>query len=154
LAADLTFTTPTEADLDELAANMRPEDRDEIVASDGPDVRKTLAVALGWSVNALAVRSKDGLLCVFGTAAPSLLGDEAAPWMLGTDILARHPRTLTRVARRYIEEMLGVFPVLVNHVDTRNTASIRLLAWLGFTFDEPRPYGVAGLPFRRFEKRA
>jgi hypothetical protein len=154
LAADLTFLPVVPADLDELAANMRPADRDEITASNGADIRRTLGFSLLLSVNAFAVRSEEGLLCVFGTAAHSLLDDTGAIWMLGTPIVDKHPRTLSRVTRRYVAEMLRIFPILANWVDARNAASIKLLRWCGFTIGEPEPYGVRGLPFHRFEKRA
>jgi hypothetical protein len=77
-----------------------------------------------------------------------------SPWMLGTDTLDGLARTLARVARRYFDEVARVYPVLENHVDVRHTASIKLLEWLGCSFDEPRPYGVARLPFMRFERRS
>ena len=133
---------------------MRRADRREVLASSGPDVRGTVARSVTLSANCLAVRSSVGLLAIFGTAPLSLVSGEAAPWLLGTPLLFTRHRTLGRVARRYIGEMARAYPVLVNHVDARNAASIRLLAWLGFTIGDPAPYGAAGLPFRRFELRS
>jgi hypothetical protein len=62
--------------------------------------------------------------------------------MLGTAALDEPPRPLARVARRYFDEVARVYPVLENHVDVRNTASIKLLKWLGCSFDEPGPTGL------------
>ena len=49
--------------------------------------------------------------------------------------------------------MAGGYTWLVNWVDDRNTCAIRWLKWMGFTIHEPEPYGVANLPFRRFDMK-
>ena len=149
----VTFAATTGDDIAELARDMRAADRDEIVAAAGPDVLETLRLSVAASVDSWAARTPEGLLCIFGTAAMSLTAREGSPWMLGTPLLDRHRRSLIKTADAYIRGMLRVFPVLANHVDARNAASIKRLGWLGFEFGEPEPYGVQGLPFRRFERR-
>jgi hypothetical protein len=89
-----------------------------------------------------------------GVVPVSMATGIGSPWMLGTDALDHLSRPLARIARRYFDEVARVYPVLENQVDVRNTASIKLLKWLGCSFDEPRPYGAAGLPFMRFERRS
>lgn len=154
MAAELVFTDPTAHDIAELTRCMRPLDRGEVLAARGPDLLGAVASSVAISANSIAVRAPAGLLAIFGCAPVSLLGNTAAPWMLGTDLLAHHPRTLSRVARRYIHAMREHYPVLVNHVDARNAPAIRLLRWLGFSILPAAPYGVAGLPFHRFELRS
>jgi hypothetical protein len=83
-----------------------------------------------------------------------LLLGHAAPWQLGTNSLARFKRSHGKIARLYVEEASALYPSLENWVDDRNTASKRLLEWLGFTLEEPTPFGVEGLPFRKFWRRA
>ena len=144
----------TEGDIDALNANLSAADRDEIVAASGPDTRETIRLALSLSTHALAVEGeRDELLCLMGCAPISMLDGRGAPWMLGTPELRGYRRTLARVARRYFSEVARAYPVLVNHVDARNTESIKLLRWLGCRFDPPAPFGKAGLPFMRFEWR-
>ncbi len=151
--ARLSFAAPTDVDVEELAVDLREADRIEIGASHGADVRRTIRYAVRTSPEPWAVRSSDGLLCIFGIAVESLLDGSGAPWMLGTPLLDGRHRTLGLVARRYLAEMSRVYAVLTNQVDARNAASIRLLEWLGFDLGEPEPFGVSGLPFRRFEMR-
>lgn len=151
----VSYSQASRDDIGELDEDMRDADRAEIVASHGPDTLATLARAVRLSTHALTVRDADErLLCIMGVAPISLIEGIGSPWMLGTNTLGDWPRTLARDARRYIGEVARVYPVLENYVDVRNTASVTLLAWLGFSFDAPRPYGVAGLPFMRFEMRS
>ena len=155
MAAEITIRDVIERDIGLLDSSMRAADRDEIVASHGPDTRTTIARAVAASTHRLSIDAWDGdLLCVMGVAPISMATGVGSPWMLGTRGLDDHPRTLARVARRYFDEVAQVYAVLENHVDVRNTASIRLLKWLGCSFDEPRPYGVMRLPFMRFERRS
>ena len=42
------------------------------------------------------------------------------------------------------------FPYMFNYVDVRHKEAIRWLKWLGFTLNEPTPYGPFGLPFHKF----
>jgi hypothetical protein len=155
LAGRIIIREPEPGDTEALAAFMRQADHDEVVASHGPDVLATLDHALRISTHALTVLDAKGCLaCVMGTAPINMAAGIGCPWMLGTYVLDRLPRTLMRVSRRYFDEVARVYPVLENYVDVRNTASIRLLAWLGCSFDEPQPYGVSGLPFMRFELRS
>jgi hypothetical protein len=50
-----------------------------------------------------------------------------------------------------LPELLARHPHMVGMVDARYTLSIRWLRWLGAVVGEPRPFGVAGLPFCPFE---
>jgi hypothetical protein len=155
LAADIAIREVEPRDIDTLDAFMREADRDEIVASHGPDTRATIARAVAISTHCLSVEDAYGdLVCIMGVAPVSMAGGIGSPWMLGTDGLGDLSRTLARVAHRYFAEVSQVYPVLENHVDVRNTASVKLLKWLGCSFDEPKPYGVMGLPFMRFERRS
>jgi hypothetical protein len=133
---------------------LRQPDLDEIIASHGPDTLRTIENAVALSTHCLTVEHKGRLACIMGVAPVSMSSGIGSPWMLGTFVLDSLPRTLARVARRYFGEVAHVYPVLENYVDVRNTASITLLKWLGCSFDEPRPYGVQGLPFMRFERRS
>lgn len=94
------------------------------------------------------------LACVFGVAPlRGLLGKQAAPWMLGTPLIDKHPSVLISESRKYVARMLSQYPHLFNCVDARNKRSIRWLKWLGFTIHPAAPYGVAQLPFHLFEMK-
>lgn len=82
------------------------------------------------------------------------MSDEGAPWMLAVEGVERLSRHLVTLGRRGVAQMLSVHPRLVNHVDARNTISIRWLERLGFTIEAAAPFGVKGLPFHRFTMEA
>lgn len=96
--------------------------------------------------------SIDGeVACILGVAPISLLGGVGSPWLLGTDVLARHRATFMRHAREGVRAMLGVYPHLVNCVHVKNTASIAWLRRVGFVLHPPIPYGPHRALFHPFE---
>ncbi len=140
-----------EADIAELIADLRPEDRDEGEAMLGPDFRAAVPAMLRRSNMAWTARRADGaMVAMFGIVPVSLLPGIGCPWMLGTPLVARHARTLVRMAPRVVALMLAHFPRLENYVDARNRLAIGWLRRMGFKLDDPAPFGVAGLPFHRF----
>lgn len=153
--ARVTYRLPIQADYMDLAARMRRADKLEVKAVTGIGGRNALAERLELSV-AQSYRAytaeRDGrLLAIFGTSPISMLTGLGCLWMLATGEVYRTPRVLTKLARLHIAEVEPVFPRLTNYVDVRNTRSLKWLEWLGATIHEPKPYGVAGLPFRQFE---
>lgn len=144
----------TDGDILELAAGMRRADRQEIMASSGPDILATVRRAVASSTACWSVYVGDVFVMIGGVAPLSLLGSVGSPWMLGTEALEKVPGALTRVGIQYLQIVLGLYPELVNYVDARNIKSIRWLRRLGFTIaDQPIPYGLQRLPFYRFEMR-
>lgn len=137
--------------VDAILADLRPQDRDELVAASGPDIRTMMEHGLRMSdAPEVAIDSYGRVLCVFGVCRMSLLDDVAAPWLIGTIHLERHTHTLARDGRRYVGEWIAEFRQLSNYVDARNKWSIAWLKRIGFTMDKAQPFGVAGLPFHRF----
>jgi hypothetical protein len=141
-------------DMEAILANLRQADYDEILASSG-DVERAVLDSPGHSVWSLAFWVNDELACVVGLAPlDGLLGRRAAPWMMGTDVVDRHPGALMKATPRYIAGMLSTYPHLLNFVDARNTRNIRWLKRLGFKILPAVPYGAAQLPFHLFEMKA
>lgn len=152
MADRVTFRPVAPGDVTHIAAHLRAADRDEVIATrgEGADIEAVIASAVARSV--LAWAADDGEpVAVFGLGAVSLLQGIGTPWLLGTDRLWRHPRTLIVEGRRYLSTMRTVYPHLVNYVDARNDVSIRWLKRIGFTLHDPAPYGAMGLPFHKFE---
>lgn len=137
--------------IEPVAAAMRQADRDEIWAAAHLTPRDALSDGLRASSYAWAGMVDDEIVCLFGVSPLSIAGGEGCPWMLGTDAVVRHQRRFLRYSRPCLDAMRRVYPTLVNYVDERNEAAKRWLAWLGFQFDEPAPYGVERRLFRRFE---
>lgn len=149
--ADIEIRELREGDCEALDAGLRLADRDEITAMSGPDTLATIRRSTKRST-LLAVALVDGeLACIFGLVPRCLLTGSGAPWMLGTNLLDQHSRSLMRRCRGYISAMQNECSHLENYVDARNARSIRWLQRLGFTVHAPQPMGVARLPFHRFD---
>lgn len=152
-AARLELRPARASDARDLAADLRPLDRAEVEALTG-DVDKALERAVAETPDCLAVVRYGKLAALFGTMPLSLLGDTGGIWMLGTTQMAALGRSLGIISHRYVVEASRTYPLLMNYVDARNAPSIRLIRWLGFEVQPARPYGVARLPFHRFELRS
>ena len=134
----------------EIARNIRPPDVREVWAS---CMRRPLeALQAGLQMSELArvgmVHGKP--VCAWGVVRESLLFNSGIPWMLGTKELENHAVKFLRNSKPELMKIFENYDLLENYVDARNTLSIRWLKWLGFKFDEAKPYGVFGLPFHRF----
>lgn len=133
-----------------VAAAMRQADRDEVWATSHSTPERALARGVANSTRVWVGLVDGEPACLFGVAPRSIVLGEGTPWLLGTEATVRYQRAFLAASRVCVDAMLAVYPRLVNYVDDRNEASKRWLLWLGFTLDEPAPYGVDGLMFRRF----
>lgn len=155
MAANVLVREPVESDIDGLMADLRPADRDELVASSGgADLRWQVQSSLRMSRFAWAFEIDGNLACLAGVVAPSLLSTTGVPWMLGTTVLDKNVGTFIRNSKPYYAEVKAKYPYLVNFVDARNVKSVRWLKWLGFEVHDAEPMGALGLPFHKFETRS
>lgn len=144
---------PTEADIVELAENLREGDKLELERETGStDYLRVITEAVKRSPESFVMVDAYGrVVALFGCSpVGALVSPYGAPWCLGTDQLFKQASALMLVSRRYIHECRLKFPALVNYVDAENDLSIKFLAALGFHFDEPAPYGARGALFHRF----
>lgn len=140
-----------EQDIADLLLGLRQADRDECNALIGPGrADETLRKSIDNSAMVFTAEHRGRVMAIFGLVRVSLLGDRGLPWLLGTDLIDRHPGALIRDCRPYISRMLTICPQLVNVVDARNIKSIRFLKKMGFELLPAQPMGVAGLPFHPF----
>lgn len=136
-----------ESDVEAVAAIVRQADRDEI--EEALQIPIAAAIRDGISGHKASKIVVDGdVVAVFGDAPHS--DGVGVPWLISTIHVERHARAFLRVCRPEVAEMLTRSAFLLNFVDVRNTAAIRWLEWLGFTFGEPEPYGPCGALFRPF----
>jgi hypothetical protein len=137
-----------------VASHMRQSDRDECKAYCGATPLAGVLLSLMSSTCKWTIRDEDGkAIGLFGVGAKSALSDEGYPWLLATDELEDISLTFLRQSKKCIEMMLSRHSFLENYVDERNSVSVKWLEWCGFKLDEPKPYGLEGRPFRRFEMR-
>lgn len=134
----------------DLAPRLRPRDIAEIEASSGRPALDVLAESINralWS-EALIV---DGCVeALGGLGTLSMMFGPGVPWLVGSNRMNERKRWFLMQSRRQVDRMLASYDQLVNFVDARNGPAILFLRWLGFTLDEPVPWGHAGLPFHRF----
>lgn len=127
----------------QIASNLRPEDRREII--EGYGIEPTMSVPLD---------SLKGFCRYFtvpngeNAGIVGIIDDKI--WMLCTPAIHQYPLTFAREAKRFIDSRTESY--LWNVVDKRNTVHIKLLEFLGFTLHEELLFGPNNLPFIRFSK--
>lgn len=146
---DARIVPATAAHIEEMLPRVRAADVQEFDAL-GWSPRRVLETGLKTSTFSCAGLVNGRVITIFGVAPGSMIGGNGIPWLVGTDDLQRYQRTFLRRCRNVVNAMLTVYPYLENYVDERNRVAKAWLHWLGFTLEEARPYGVAGLPFHRF----
>lgn len=142
---------PTDMDVIHLADNLRQSDMDELAATCGltPYEAVRLSVKASDTDFLKAWFADDQLLCIAGCSP--LSNTKAAPWLLATPLMEHYQISLTRYARKGVDDMLSRYDLLSNIIDARQKTSIKWLKSLGFIFvhyDDKRQY-----PLWRFERR-
>lgn len=157
---DLAIRSALPADAYELAADLRPQDVQEIRAMHGAgaDLAEAVRHSIALSTHAWTAHAAGRIAMIGGVSnLGTLLGDNiGSPWLLGSSVMFRRPGVLTRTGRRYVAFMHTIYPELRNLIDRRNTVSIAWLQRLGFTVhaDTPVLCGPDRVPFFPFDKKA
>jgi hypothetical protein len=143
----------TEAHIIELSSTMQKSDREGAMAlcnfSPEEAIRHSLASAF-YSFTWLY----DGkVIGIQGMSRYTLLSPFISVWMLGSEDLPLHTRTLLRGSKIWVEEALRRYGGLRNIVDSRATESIKWLRWLGFTICPAEPVGVNNHMFHIVKRR-
>jgi len=119
-----------------VADNMRLADIAEVWALSRLGPHAALYLSMELSVNErFAAVVDDVPIAIFG-AFKSTIGGYAAPWLLGTDEVARHGIKLMRYTQKYTQHLLETYSLLRNQVHAENTAAIAYLRASGFTVGE------------------
>lgn len=148
--AKLEFHAPIDSDLEFIAANMRDDDAAEVMASSGSTPYEAIIESIKRS-KAVVVASHKGVpLVIYGLVKPAILSSTGIIWMLGAEQSMAYPREFMVYTRRVLDEMLLECDELMNYVHGKNLRSIKWLKSLGFTIDEPEPYGVSKEMFHKF----
>ncbi len=139
--------------LSSVATRMRQSDVDEIWASNL--IRPLDALTLGLKCSTICdTVFKDELsLAIYGIVPNPKLAGTASIWMLGTNELSTVLHAFGSMTRDVIKELHEQFPILYNYVDIRNRNCIAWLKFQGAIFEDPKPYGIAKLPFAYFQIR-
>ena len=134
-----------------MAPVMRKEDRAEISALGYTPV-EALRASLEDSTIAETAILGDSVVAMWGVVPQTRLGHKALVWMLGTELVPKHPRELLRGSKSFIDHVQRTYPLLECLVDTRYTKAVRWMCWLGFQarFEFP----INGVQFALFQKEA
>ena len=134
------YPLTTEAAL-HVAANLRSDDRREVVEGHGHDPMTILPLAANIP-NSIYFKMPNGK-----TAGMAGI-DNGSIWMLCTPEVEQYPHVFVRGAKRYIETRPE--KLLWNIVDKRNKVHLKLLKFLGCTFLREVTYGPNNLTFIEF----
>lgn len=134
-----------------MAKQMKQSDI-EISKRFGRNPYKALRQVYRQSLYSKAAFVNGKLVAVWGLLG-TYLGEEGRPWSLMSDEITNYPYKVLSFYRKEMQEMLQLFPMLVDMVEIDNTKVLRTLKIMGFTFSEPQPYGKSGDLYIRAEKR-
>ena len=126
----------------EVASNLRPDDLREVQEGHGIDPT-LLPFLMSHNPSYVYFTLPNGK-----TAGMAGVGKEGDIWMLCTPLIHQHPIRFAREAKRYVDSRTE--PLLWNIVDSRNTAHIRLLKFLGFKFLRKLKHGPNNVTFIEF----
>ena len=137
-------------DVDYLCDNLRPEDRQEVLASHG-STREALQVGFDESEECWTIIVKDTgeIAGMYGLAQyDDTLG---VPWLLTSPAIKKVWLPFLRGSRKWVEEANNKYPLLTNAVDADYTVAINWLRFVGFTFiKKHEKWGVGNKPFLEF----
>lgn len=144
------FEKPTPETIQFIADNMRDEDAAEVMAVGNMTPWQAIDISIKTS-HFSTVGTVDGTpVAIFGLSVHNIVTGEGSPWMLCSRQALDHKRGFFTDTPQAVEAMLNICPKLSNYVHVNNKLSIRWLKWLGFTIEEPIPYGVNGELFHPF----
>lgn len=143
-----------EPEMGVLISVMRPQDRAEAEAFVGDTIHNAMLWLLDSQVDIhLAIASPSGEpLCLFGCQelsddSPRSIG---SPWMVSFNAIERNRIEVVREAREQLLRWQANHDVLFNWVHAANKGAVEWLDHLGFTIEEPVPYGARDELFHHF----
>lgn len=137
-------------DVEYLIDHIREADKKEIEAVTGKPFFESVFMALEYGDEAWTGLYGDKVMAIFGMHVTSYVTGHAVPWLISTHHVEEHPKVFLRYCKPVFKKLCVGLDFLVNYVDDRNVLAKQWLTWLGFKLEEPEPYGVFELPFRRF----
>lgn len=140
-----------------VSNNLREEDIEEAMAAYGETVQpwKMLMGSFLVSRDTTFAMHSDGVpFCIVGCRPPSILSNTGTPWMVGTNQIRHHGKSMTKFSKALAKVWSDTWPVLQNYVYEKNHTAIRWLHRIGFELYYPQPYGTDGKLFHRFCMRS
>lgn len=150
------YRVVTEEDISYLAKNARKLDIQEISEMSTLSMEQVITESVKSSSLCASAYVDGELNAILGVcpASDSILNTIGVPWMIGTDAVNKNRKVFCNEYGKIINQMLSEFSLLQNYVDSRNYPAIRFLTKAGFELEEAKPFGLNGVPFHKFYKRA
>jgi hypothetical protein len=126
----------------EVASNLLPDDRREVVEGHGHDPVVAIPQCSEYGESVYFTVPNGEVAGVAGVEKDGRI------WMLCTPAIRKYPLTFAREAKRFVESRKE--KLLWNIVDKRNKVHIKLLRFLGFKFLRELKHGPNNLPFMEF----
>lgn len=147
------YRPATEDDVVFVADHAKPEDRQEVMAAWGRDVKTDLLQAFRLSDFCSCATVSGVPVAVFGTIPDSVFGDRATVWLIFTDETEKCRIVVAKECRRVLRDVLQVHSPVYNYVNVENVRIIRWLQWLGAEFVGPIKHGIWGKKHLYFQFR-
>lgn len=146
----------TAEDILQLSENARVLDVQEVEAVTHMTMHETLEYSVRTSSLCASAYVDGKLNAILGVCpqSTSIINTVGVPWMIGTDLVTENRRVFCAEYSTIINQMLGEYSLLENYVDSRNKPAVTFLRKAGFTLESPKPFGIKGVNFHRFYKRA
>lgn len=140
----------TQADVDYLADNLRPEDAEEVTASHGGTKE---ALQLGFDMSdecwTFVVKDTNEIAGMYGVGSDD--GMVGSVWLLTSPAIKKVWIPFLRGSRTWVSETNKKYPLLTNAVDADYKVAIKWLQFVGFTFiKRHEAWGVGNKPFLEF----
>ena len=142
----------TDTVLRTIASDLRPPEREDFERSFQGPLIESLLVCVEESVEHGVAYLDGDPVALFGVGRDSGLGHQ--PWMAMTNEASRHPVTVVRLAREWVEDAVDRYGYLMNWVPVDDQPAIDLLEALGFTIRYDVTYSRGGAGYYEFFRRA
>lgn len=141
-------------DADELARDMRREDRVELRRWTGQTPLYEVREAFRLSDVCFTARLPGGrILSMFGGKVDNYVDATGVVWELSSSLADEHPVAFARASKTclsLVERALPDAETLFNYVDVAYARAVRWIGWLGASFGAERFGGPYGGRFARF----
>lgn len=137
-------------DVEWVADNLQPEDKQEIEGLGHSDMRLALRLSVENSDDPICFWNPDGMIC--GVAGVSRTDAHCgAIWMVTTPHVRSIPKLFFKEAKKWVDQQTS-YSILHNIADPRNRMHMKLLHMLGFKRLSYVSVGPKALTYVEFAK--
>ncbi len=131
-----------------IGFNMREQDAMEMWSYDRSTPIEAAFNSFDKSIISTTILHNEKPVAMFGVMPRDF--SSGFLWMLTTDGIKDIGRPFVRNCKKWIDDLLEVYPTLYGYVDLRNSESFRWLTFLGATWGPVETMGIDNMSFRHF----